>query len=342
MPSSQIIPRINSFRLSTKTPKAKSLDLSLDYRSDAPLGGPQWLKQAYTTYSYSETSPTDRLQTPSKLSDRDRDIMNNKRKGIKTAPEKPWKNPDKGTTSKSASPSFGFKVSYEYPALLDPQKFLRDLLIGDTVTTSSTGIDLSLGLDLSVRQQFFPIFAAIFGVEMAVQWAVNWNSSFSQGDIIAINEIITGIRATPGLSPKQQQDKIDKILSDMLTRTYTDLSKEKFSTSITPYVAGELGIPLLNLLIKLGITPKVTVSKERWIDGGIAANQLVNLKDYWANPQTKRYGYAPKLESLTFHLEHMYDFCWLKGPRIQLAIKALKMPIPVMHGFLISTLSRLI
>lgn len=301
--------------------KAKSLELNLDYKSDSPVDGSKWLNQAYTDYSYSTKKPIAKNTSPSKLDARDAQILYQRSKKQPVERQDMWA---KGKSGGSASPTLGFDIDYSYPALLDPQKFVRDLLTGDTVTTSGFGLNLSLGLDLSWRQQIFPIFAAIFGFEVALKWALNWSSSYTQSEIILINENIMRIKNTQSLSAEEKEKKIDAYMSDILKRTMTDLKKEYFSASFGPYIAGELGIPLFNVTLKLGVTPKFTVTNERWVDGKLADNQLVNLKDYEDNPQSKRYGYSPKLESLTFHLEHNYDTLLSQGPKDATGYKTFK------------------
>lgn len=295
----------------------KEIILSLNYYGDKATPDSSWQKEAYSISEEKKrenvaskiTNPGkvekswDRAQTTKKTS--------GDSEGGTTAPNKsPWK----GSTGKSASGSFGFDFNYTYPALFEPDQFITNFLTNNQVVLSTLDLNFSWGVGAQARLQIFPLMAILLGVNANLEWALNSVGMLSQAEIISMNESILRIKNDASLSQAEKEKQLRTLVGNKFDNEYTDLSKQKFKASITPSLALELGLPVLNITGKLGITSQFTYTKERWVDGIKSLDQIVNLKDYEKSVASQRYGYAPKLDSLNFNLEHSYDFLLSQGP----------------------------
>jgi hypothetical protein len=299
--------------------KKDELILRLDYYGDAASQENSWLKQAFSIAEEKAKQPiASKLTNPGKVEKSWDRAQTNKKPTAdgssdsgSTAPNKsPWK----GRTGKSVGGSFGFDFNYTYPALFEPDQFVTNFLTGNQVVLSTLDLNFSAGLSAQARLQIFPLIAVLLGMSFNIEWALTYVGMLSQAEILTLNEGILRIKNNASLSQAEKDKQLNELVGNKFDKNYTDLSKQKFKASITPSVALELGLPFLNITGKLGITPQFTYTKERWVDGVKSPDQIVNLKDYEGSAASKRYGYAPKLESLTFNLEHSYDFLLSQGP----------------------------
>jgi hypothetical protein len=242
---------------------------------------------------------------------------------LKAPPAKPDNKTVQGALQKSSTSNTDQTFSLNLPPLFNPADFIADYITGERLElfTMDVGFELELGGSLTIPTGI-PLVDGILGVDLEAELAFSLISLLAAEELDVLGAKVNLVLDDKTLTESQKTDKISELVGQAFREGLgSDLSNNKLSFSLEPYIGLRLGIPNYNISGRLGIYFDYELGSERQIvdsNGSIKGavdgiDQRIRFNDYYGEKPSGSYSYNPTLGSLRLDLDHNYDFLLARG-----------------------------